>query len=187
MATGSEKATVPGRLGMALAVAALLALSACGYALAGRGSNLPSSIRTIGIPMFVNNTQLFDIERVLTERVRQEFISRGRFEVVPTGTGADAVLTGQIVSVTVAPTAFNAQQQATRYAIALTTRIEFRDVKADKILWENQSLLFREEYDVATVGSVTDPAAFFGQDQNARERVATNFARSVVSSILEAF
>jgi len=106
---------------------------------------------------------------------------------VPTDSGADAVLSGQILSVTVAPSAFNAQQQATRYLIALTTKIEFRDIKTNTTIWENQSLVFREEYDVATVGSVTDPAAFFGQDQNALERVATNFARSVVSSILEAF
>jgi len=174
-------------LGMALALPALLGLTGCGYALAGRGSNLPSYIKTVGIPMFANNTQLFQVEQVLTERVRQEFISRGRYEVVPADSGVDAVLTGQILSITVAPSAFNSQQQATRYMIALTSRIEFRDLKANTVIWENQSLVFREEYDVATVGSVTDPAAFFGQDQNALERVATNFARSVVNSILEAF
>src|SRR5512139_2524546 len=187
MTAGSRKYVAARRFGMAFALSALLGLNGCGYALAGRGSNLPSYIRTIGIPMFVNNTQLFQVEQVLTERVRQEFISRGRYEVVPTDSGADAVLSGQILSVTVAPSAFNAQQQATRYLIALTTKIEFRDIKANTTIWENQSLVFREEYDVATVGSVTDPAAFFGQDQNALERVATNFARSVVSSILEAF
>lgn len=187
MTAGSRKYVAAGRFGMAFALPVLLGLSGCGYALAGRGSNLPSYIRTVGIPMFVNNTQLFQVEQVLTERVRQEFISRGRYEVVPTDSGADAVLSGQILSVTVAPSAFNAQQQATRYLIALTAKIEFRDIKANTTIWENQSLVFREEYDVATVGSVTDPAAFFGQDQNALERVATNFARSVVSSILEAF
>ena len=44
---------------------------------------------------------------------------------------------------------------------------------------------FREEFDVAT--DVNDPGVFFGQDANALERVATEFARSVVSAILEAF
>jgi hypothetical protein len=34
---------------------------------------------------------------------------------------------------------------------------------------------------------VTDPATFFGQETNALGRVATDFARSVVSAILEAF
>jgi hypothetical protein len=34
---------------------------------------------------------------------------------------------------------------------------------------------------------VADPSAFFGQDANALDRVATEFARSVVSAILESF
>jgi hypothetical protein len=33
----------------------------------------------------------------------------------------------------------------------------------------------------------TDATAFFGQNSNALERLAQNFARSVVTSILEAF
>jgi hypothetical protein len=34
---------------------------------------------------------------------------------------------------------------------------------------------------------VLDPAAFFGQDRNAFERISTDFARTIVSAILEAF
>ena len=32
-----------------------------------------------------------------------------------------------------------------------------------------------------------DPAAFFGQDRDALERMSTDFARTIVSAILEAF
>ena len=32
-----------------------------------------------------------------------------------------------------------------------------------------------------------DPAAFFGQDANALERMTSDFARTIVSAILEAF
>jgi hypothetical protein len=46
---------------------------------------------------------------------------------------------------------------------------------------------FREEYEVTTALNALDPNAFFGQESNAVERIATNFARSVVSAILEAF
>lgn len=40
-----------------------------------------------------------------------------------------------------------------------------------------------------TSGGATalDPAAFFGQSSNAVERMATDFARSIVTAILEAF
>ena len=35
--------------------------------------------------------------------------------------------------------------------------------------------------------TVLDPAAFFQQDTNALERMSADFARTIVSSILEAF
>ena len=59
--------------------------SGCGYSLAGRGSFLPAYIRTIGVPLFTNNTPVFDVERRITERVRTELIGRGRYKVVPSG------------------------------------------------------------------------------------------------------
>jgi hypothetical protein len=179
-------------LGLArvLAVVTLAALHAgCGYSLAGRGSFLPEYIQSIGVPLFVNNTTVFDVEQALTQRVRQEFIGRGKYRVVPDATGVDAVLIGTINAITVAPTAFNDQQQATRYAFTVVMKFEFRDLRENKVLWENPSLVFRDEYDLP-VGSVSgqiDPNAFFGQESNAIERLANNFAKSVVSSILEAF
>jgi hypothetical protein len=159
----------------------------CGYSLAGRGSFLHESIKTIGVPLFTNSSQVFDIERRLTERVRSEFIGRGKYRVLPDTTGADAVLTGEISSVTLTPSSFNEQQLATRYVITVTTRLEFKDVRADKILWSNPAWQFREEYELTNATQATDVNAFFGQEANALDRIAQNFARSVVSAILEAF
>ena len=65
--------------------------------------------------------------------------------------------------------------------------IQFVQASDDKVLWENPSQVFREEYQVASGGTLADPATFFGQSSNAVERMATDFARSVVSAILEAF
>lgn len=168
-------------------VVAVVVSSGCGYSLAGRGSFLPESIRTIGVPLFVNRTQVFDLEQRLTEQVRSEFIGRGRYRVIPESSGADAVLSGQITSITLAPSSFNDQQQATRYAIIVTTSLEFRDIKADKILWSNPAWQFREEYQLTTAVEALDVTAFFGQEANALDRIANDFARSVVSAILEAF
>jgi hypothetical protein len=107
--------------------------------------------------------------------------------VEPNTAGVDAVLLGEISSITLAPTAFTEDRLASRYVLTVTARIEFKDVKADKVLWSNPSLQFREEYDVSNSASVTDAGAFFGQNVNALDRLATEFSRSVVSAILEAF
>lgn len=169
-------------------VLALGGLWSCGYTLAGRGSFLPEYIQTIGVPVFVNNTAAFDAEQVLTTRVRQEFLSRGKYRVLPETEGADAVLLGELVSITLTPTAFNDDQQARRYAAQVVVKITFRDVKGDKVLWQNPGLVFREEFDVVSnSGSPLDPSSFFGQGGNALDRVANEFARSLVSAILEAF
>ena len=171
-------------------IAAILVLAfaswGCGYALAGRGSFLPAYIKVIGIPQFGNATP-YEVDQVITERVRSEFIGRGKYKVLPQSTGVDAVLSGEIVSLSITPASFTDQQQASRYTVTLVAKLEFRDLKTNHLLWQNPSLVFREEYEAAQGTSATDPNAFFGQEANALERVSTEFARTVISSILEAF
>ena len=162
--------------------------SGCGYALAGRGSFLPDYIETIGIPMFENNTAVFEVEQLLTQQVRQVFIGRGQYRVVAETTDVDAVLRGTIRTISIQPASFTGDQQASRYVFTLTARVEFRDMTTDDVLWENPALVFRDEYEVASGGGATPSvSAFFGQRSNAVERVAVDFAETVVSSILEAF
>jgi hypothetical protein len=174
--------------GLVTSLLALAALGGCGYSLAGRGAFLPDYIRTIAVPQFTNGTNVFDVERRVTERVQAELIGRGRYKVEPVQrAGADAVLTGTISSITVVAVAFNQQQQASRYLLTLTAQIELKDLKTEKVLWSNAALQFREEFEPTTGTVVADAADFFGQDTNALERIATEFARSVVSALLEAF
>ena len=167
-------------------VLAVLAHSGCGYSLAGRGSFLPSYIKRIGVPQFTNNTAVFQLDRQVTERVRSEFIGRGKWTVVPESSGVDGLVTGVISSVTLTPVAFNTSQQATRYALTLSAQVEFKDMRTNKVLWSNPAMQYREEFPLNPTNAL-DTASFLGQDVNARERMANEFARALVSAILEAF
>jgi hypothetical protein len=69
----------------------------------------------------------------------------------------------------------------------MAARVELRDLHENKVLWENPGLIFRQEYDAQSGQTALDPTAFFGQDQNALERMTSDFSRSIVSAILEAF
>jgi len=165
-------------------------LSGCGYTLAGRGSSLPASIKTIGIPMFTNRTTVFNLETTLTQKVRAELAGRGKFTMVPSADNVDGLLTGEVTSVSIVPSAFNAAQLASRYAITMTAKVELRNTSDDMVLWDNPALVFREEYDATgtqTAQGAIDPTTFFGQNTNALERMSTEFARTIVSAILEAF
>lgn len=168
---------------------ALATTTACGYSLAGRGSFLPDYIETIGIPTFENNTSVFEVEQLLTQEVRSAFIGRGSYRVQPDVTGVDAILTGTISNINITPASFNADQQASRYVFTLTANIEFLDLSTNQVVWSNPRLVFSDEYEVASgaAGDVANVSSFFGQRSNAVERLAVDFATTVVSSILEAF
>jgi hypothetical protein len=169
------------------AVIGSMSVAACGYSLAGRGSFLPTHIRVIGIPTFANRTTVFDLETQVTAKVRSEFIGRGRYQILPEAANVDAVLAGEVVNVTISPSTFTEEQIAAGYVVTMTASVSLRDTRDDRVLWEDDRLVFRQEYEAQSATNVLDPAAFFGQDANALERLTTDFARSVVSAILEAF
>ena len=181
------------RTGLLAAMLAAAAVSTgCGYSLAGRGNFLPDYIRTIGIPTFQNQTSYFALAEQVTDKVRAEFIGRGNYKIVPEAAGADAVLIGAITNVSIVPASISPEQQASRYTITVTANVELRDVAKDTVLWTNPSLTVREEYDATSSVSsgpseFVDPSTFFNQETNAVERVSTEFSRTVVSAILEAF
>ena len=176
------------RYALALIVAALTTAPGCGYALAGRGSFLPDYIRVVGIPQLLNNSTFFQVEQILTEKIRTEFIGRGRYTVNPSVEGADAILTGAVTSITVAPVAFTQQQLASRYLFTMTMTVTFTDTRTGQPLWTNAGLTFREEYDLTTRSSTAlEGATFLSQERSSFDRIASDAARTVVTAILEAF
>jgi hypothetical protein len=171
---------------------ASLALGGCGYALAGRGNTIPTYIETLGVPMFGNRTPYSPMEQIFTEKVRVEFQSRGRYQVLPADTGVDGVVRGEIVSINAAPAGFNPNQQASRYRFTVIVSVSFTDVKEKRVIWENSALSFSDEYELASAASANLAAAagagaFIDQERAAVDRLSSDFARSVVSAILEAF
>ena len=172
----------------ALLAGTALVLSACGYGLAGRNVSLPAHIKVIAIPPLANRTPDNDLERALTQALQRELSSRGRWKVVPDATGADvdAVVTGTIVSLTSTNKLFNDAHQATRVEIAVAASVEFKDLRDNnKMLWANPSLVASDEYPITAGAAGTDPSAYLRQNSDANQRLATKFARLVVTSMLE--
>jgi hypothetical protein len=173
--------------GILAIVAVCLTMPGCGYALAGRGSFLPDWIRTVGIPQFENRTT-YQIEQPLTEKVRAEFIGRGRYTIRPESAGADAVLSGEISAFSLQPVGLTDQQLASRYLFTVVIRVRFTDMRTNEVLWSDDALTFRSEYELTTRSATPiEGAALVDQERTAIERLSTDMARSVVTAILEAF
>jgi outer membrane lipopolysaccharide assembly protein LptE/RlpB len=176
-----------GRRGPRAPVVALLgpllaSLAACGYHLAGHSSTIPAGVRSIGIPTFVNRTNRPELEQRITEQVIDEFTTRGRVRILPNEEGAQAVLRGEIISYVVTPVVINEQGRATRYEIMITAHVTLSETTTDRVLWEDNHFLFKRQYDVAATQNV-----FIDQEIVAIDAVAGDFAKSVVTSIMEGF
>jgi len=173
---------------IAILLLVVVGSSGCGYSLAGRGSFLPSYIQSVGIPVLVNRTPFFDVEQILTEKIRGEFIGRGKYRILSEATGADAVLTAEVLGINVQPVGFTEQQLASRYLFTLQMKVAFTDARTSQVLWSNDGLTFREEYELATRGNTAiEGAAFLDQERSSFDRIANDVARTVVTAILEAF
>lgn len=163
----------------------LMVASGCGYALAGRASSMPAHIKRVGVPMFINQSATPDLDLIVTQAVRAELQSKGRFTVVPDATGVDAVLTGTLLGLRTNATGLTEARQASRYLVTLTANVEFREKPADTVFWANPSYRMSEDYDVPDGTGATDQTLLFQADRQGLERLARNFARSLVASIFE--
>jgi outer membrane lipopolysaccharide assembly protein LptE/RlpB len=158
-------------------------LAGCGYHTAGRASRLPANIRTIAIPGFKNQTQTYRIEQLLTGEVVREFISRTKFQVVNNVSDiSDATLTGTVVSALASPLTYDANTgRASSAVVTVTMRVSLTD-HSGRVLFENPNYTFREQYQVAR-----EIASFFDEQTPALQRMSRDFARTLVSDILEAY
>jgi Lipopolysaccharide-assembly len=172
----------------AIIVTLALVTSGCGYALAGRGSFLPDYIRVVGIPPIENRSTYQQVELVLTEKIRTEFIGRGKYTVLSEASGSDAVLTGEITGISAQPVGFNENQLASRYLFTMTMRVQLTDARTNMVLWSNDALTFREESDLTSRGVTSFQGTdFIDQERSSFDRIASDVARTVVTAILEAF
>jgi outer membrane lipopolysaccharide assembly protein LptE/RlpB len=169
------------RLGKALTAVLLLSLVSCGYALVGKGSSLPAHVKTVAILPVENLTPQAGLSERMTQALMREFVSRGKYKTVDTDTDADATLTSAIVEYNRTPVSVT-EGRATFYQITLRARVVLKDNRASKVLFQNENYAFRDDYEVTQ-----DAADFFDQEQESIDQIAKDFARSLVSTILEGF
>ena len=160
-----------------------LILTGCGYHTAGHASRLPATLQTLAIPGFTNQTQTYRIEQLLTQEVVREFISRTRYQVVnKSSDSADATLKGVVLSTAAAPLTYDAQTgRASTAVVTVTMKVSLLD-RSGRVLFENPNYTFREQYQVSR-----EIASFFDEETPALQRMSREFARSLVSDILEAY
>src|SRR6267378_6633711 len=154
-----------------------LTLSSCGYHTAGKGNILPDHVKTIAIPAFVNETQTYKLEQMLTGAVVREFTTRANYRIVPNADDdTDATLRGTVLSAATAPSTYDATTGRVA-SVLVTVNMKVALTGRDgKVLYENEQYQFPQGF-----------ASFFQEDTPALQRLSQDFAHTLVSNILEGF
>ena len=158
-------------------------LVSCGYRVAGRGNALPPEWKVIAIPALKNRTSAYRVEQRFTQALVREMISRTKYRVVPDEKDADAVLEGEVSSLQTTPVLFDpVTTRATLMLVTVTLHVRLLDRASGKPVYQNSNFVFRGQYEIST-----DIPSFFQEEGPALDRMARDFARSLVSAVLEKF
>ena len=171
------------RAGVVLILLLGLASAGCGYHSAGHAAKLPPDLKTIAIPAFVNHTHTYRVEQVLTTAVVREFLSRTNYRIAnQAGDSADATLLGDVLTTELAPLTYDSHTgRASSALITVTMKVRLVD-RQGKVLYQNQNYTFREQYQVSR-----EISSFFEEETPALDRLSRDFARTLVSNVLEAY
>lgn len=173
-----RRALLMGAAGLALM------MMGCGYHRVGAAAHIPVNVRTLAVPIFVSKVQGYNTETVFTQAVVRELNTRTNYRVLTSGTGsgADAVLKGTIVTETVSPLTYDSSSgQTSSYLVNVTASVQL--VAHDgTVLYKNDAFAWREQYQ-----STQDISGFVQEDGAAVRRMGKDFAEALVSDMLESF
>jgi lipopolysaccharide assembly LptE-like protein len=163
---------------LAVGVALWMLAGGCGYSTRG---NLPPHVKTVAVPIFKNLTQEPAIENVITSAVVNAFVSGGKLKVVAVEQ-ADSLLEGEITGYNVESIAFDPSINAQVFRLRVGLNVQFRDLRADVMLWRQEGLQERADFRVA--GQVAQTIAV---EEGAARQAALDIGRKIVSLALDRF
>jgi len=154
---------------------AILAVSGinCGYRV---GSLLPSDLKTVAIPMFINKTPEPELESLVTNGVIQETIADGTLEL-SSEENADTLLEGEIIDYRREPIRFSNDQVTRQYRLIIAVSLVFTNLKTKEILWRNSRV---EGFTDFYVGSSLPES-----ERIAQPKAIKDLAHQVVEKVVE--
>jgi hypothetical protein len=144
----------------AAAVSLLLMLAGCGYHLAGEKIALPEDVHSISVGRIQNRSREQGLEKSLAFAIEREVHIRQRFRMEEDPGGGDAVLTGTIRDVLVRPVAFDANDQAVQFEIAVVMDLRLTRHDDGHVLWQIRGLRETDEYSASARVVVTSSPQF---------------------------
>ena len=168
---------------LVLLIATLLAVSGfteCYKPVTSTG--LPKNIKRVAVPAFQTEPRglRYRVASRFTDAVGREIIRRGNgLKVQGSTDGADAVIEGTIRDFSFSGVLLDRDGRARVYEVTIISAVTIRDLRENKILYDNQNFIFRDSFEFSE-----DPRSFFNEEDPAVQRIARAFSESVVSAIV---
>ena len=144
----------------AAALSLLLMLAGCGYHLAGEQVRLPDDVHSVSVGRIENRSREQGLEKTLAFAIEREVHIRRRFHMEEDPAGGDAVLSGTIRDVRVRPVAFDANDQAVQFEIAVVMDLRLTRHDDGHVLWQVRGLRETDEYSASSRVVVTGSSQF---------------------------
>ncbi len=159
-----------------------IALSGCGYHAVGSATHIPSSVRTLAVPIFKSEAQSYHTEVAMTAAVIHELNQRTKYRIVNSDADGDAVLRGTVLTESVAPLTYDSTTgESSSFLITITAKVVLSSSDGT-VLYQNPDYTFRQQYQ-----ATEDLTSFIQEDSPAVKRLSRDFAQSLVSDMLESF
>ena len=164
---------------------ALLGLvGGCGYHLKGHGVGiLTEDIQTIAIPPVEGDFPRSEIQQILTQHITDAFVQRTRRQIVNETATADAVLTTRVLQFNVTPVGWTQTSEARSYQVVIVLNVRLVRTQGRSVVFEHPRWTFRTQFEV----DPGTPIQYENLELEAVQRIGDDFARALVSAVLEAF
>ena len=161
------------------AFVALLFVAGCGYT--ASPALLPSHLKTIGIPVFENETGEYTLEQEVTDAVVKAFVSDNHLRVVDERS-ADCVLQGTVKSYRNAVFGISSAALAQEYRVTIVVMASFKDQVKNREIWHDDQIVKTANYYVQNV-----PGQPAKTELDGRKEAIEKIAQELLSRSIESW
>ncbi len=155
----------------ALFFLAVVAVSSCGYT----NPNVYSGPqKSIYVKNWKNRTSQLELDTDLYRSLTEWFQNSSALSIVHEQQGADLVLAGEIVSITLPSLAYNSSNVASSVKVQLQVRYIMKEIATGKILLEVPDQVWSEEYIVNASSSINSK-----NEEDALKTIVDNISKRI--------
>lgn len=118
----------------------------CGYAFAPQGEHIDRRIQNVYVAPFGNKTALAEVENYMRTAFIDQLIQSNRFKTVPNIEQADAIISGNVLNISMGALSYRENLLAAEERMTVTLEASFREKDTGKTIWSSRNIIGTSDY-----------------------------------------